>query len=342
MIRRRLFLLDSPEYDVSVDVLSDLLRTVRLSGGVFFNVRAVKPWVAAAPHSTHLAAALRPGTDHVIPYHVVIEGECYAGLMGGARVRMKAGDVIVLPHGDPHLLSDRPDGRSEPDAGMYGILRNVELPVRVEVGATGPSTARLVCGFLGCDTRPFNPLLESLPPVIHQSSGASPESPWLRHFLDVAVAESEHKRAGGDAVLARLSELMFVEVLRRYVESLPAGRSGWLAGLRDPAVARALARMHARPGQSWTLEGLAEEVAVSRSVLAERFSQLVGMPVMQYLARWRMQVAAGLLAQSGTNIAEIALEVGYESEAAFGRAFKKLAGVSPGAWRKQRDSATVR
>ncbi len=336
MIRRRRFLLARPEFGLSLDVLSDLLRTVRLNGGVFFNVRAVSPWVAAAPHSTHLAASLRPGTDHVIPYHVITEGECWAGLLDGARVRMKAGDVIVFPHGDPHVLSDDPGSRADADPGEYGALRNVSLPVRVEVGGKGPTSARLVCGFLGCDTRPFNPLLETLPLVIHQSAGNASEAPWLRHFLDVAVAESENKRSGGDAILARLSELMFVEVLRQYVESLPDGQAGWLAGLRDPAIARALSQLHARPGHSWTLETLAEEVAVSRSVLAERFNQLVGMPVMQYLARWRMQVAAGQLTQGGAKIAEIALAVGYDSEAAFSRAFKKLVGVSPGAWRKQR------
>jgi AraC-like DNA-binding protein len=337
MIGSRFLLLGSPESFVSVDVLSDLLRTVRLSGGVFFNVTAMKPWVAAAPRSSHLAEALRPGTDHVIPYHVVIEGECFAGLLDGPKVRLKAGDVLVVPHGDPHLLSDSPEGRAVPDEGIYGGLRNVELPVRVEVGATGPLSARLVCGFLGCDSRPFNPLIESLPPVIHQNLGDSLDTPWLRHFLDVAVAESENKRAGGDAILARLSELMFVEVIRQYVESMPAGQSGWLAGLRDPAVARALSRLHGRPGEAWTLETLAAEVALSRSVLAERFPRLVGMPVMQYLTRWRMQVAAGLLLQSRAKIAEIALQVGYDSEAAFSRAFKKFVGTAPGAWRRRRD-----
>jgi len=330
-------LTERPEADLRIDVLSDLLRTVRLSGGVFFNVRAVAPWVAAAPHSSHLAASLRPGAEHVIPYHVVVEGECFAGLVDGEKVRMKAGDVIVIPHGDPHVLADRPDRSADPDPGQYGALQNVDLPVRVDVGGEGPSSARLVCGFLGCDTRPFNPLLETLPAVIHQSSSSASDAPWLRHFLDVAVAESEQKRAGGDAVLARLSELMFVEVLRHYVDSLPAGQPGWLAGMRDPAIARALTRLHASPGHPWTLESLAEEVAVSRSVLAERFAQLVGTPVMQYLARWRMQVAAGLLAQGGSKIAEIALEVGYDSEAAFSRAFKKLVGASPGAWRRRRE-----
>jgi len=335
MILRRPFLLERPESRLSLDVLSDLLRTVRLSGGVFFDVRAVKPWVAAAPHAARLAAALSPGADHVIPYHVVTEGECWAGLADGARVRLRAGDVIVLPHGDPHVLADSPDRRALPDEAMYAALRGVELPVHLQVGVSGAHSARLVCGFLACDTRPFNPLLDSLPPLLHQSAGDSAEAPWLRHFLDVAVAESGRKRAGGDAVLARLSELMFVEVLRQYVEQLPAGQAGWLAGLRDPAVARALAALHARPGHTWTLDALAEEVAISRSVLAERFNQIVGLPVMQYLARWRMQVAAGLLTQSGAKIAAIALEVGYESEAAFNRAFKKLVGVSPGAWRKR-------
>ena len=327
------------EDGLNVDVLSDLLRTVRLGGGVFFDVRAVAPWVAAAPHSAHLAASLRPGTEHVIPYHVVIEGECYAGLLDEDKVHMRTGDVIVLPHGDPHMLADDPDRPAVPDPGQYGVLRNVELPLHVDVGPGGRASVRLVCGFLACDARPFNPLLETLPPVIHHRAGSAPDAPWLRHFLDVAVAESESKRAGGGAVLARLSELMFVEVLRHYLDTLPEGRPGWLAGLRDPMIARALSLLHAQPGDAWSLDRLADEVAASRSVLAERFTQIVGVPVMHYLARWRMQVAAGRLVEGNAKIAEIALEVGYDSEAAFSRAFKKLVGTSPGAWRRRKKGA---
>jgi AraC-like DNA-binding protein len=327
---------------VSTDVLSDVLRTVRLTGGVFFSVRAVRPWIAAAPDGARLATWLKAGAEHLIPYHVVTDGECFAGLVDGKRVHMKAGDVIVLPRGDPHVLSDSPEGNAELEPQKYRGLHKLALPVRVEIGGQGPASAHLVCGFLGCDARPFNPLLDTLPRVIHQSYGAAPESPWLRHFLDVAVAESESQRAGSGAVLSRLSELMFVEIMRRYADSLPPGSPSWLAGLRDPAVAHALTLLHANPARAWTLEEVAEQVAVSRSVLAERFTRLVGLPLMQYLVRWRMQVAAGLLAQGSAKVAEIAADVGYDSEAAFSRAFKRIAGASPAAWRRQRTQAAAR
>jgi len=199
----------------------------------------------------------------------------------------------------------------------------------------------LVCGFLGCDVRPFNPLIGALPRVLHVRDRTGVKEGWLSQFIQVALAESRAKRSGGESVLARMSELMFVEAVRRHLESLPEAHTGWLAGLRDPQIGRALALLHARPGFGWTLPGLAREVGLSRSALAERFTHLIGQPPMQYLASWRMQVAAGLLAR-GTKVASVALEVGYDSEAAFSRAFKKLVGRSPAAWRGDQGPARAR
>src|SRR5581483_947352 len=182
-----------------------------------------------------------------------------------------------------------------------------------------------------CGARPFNPLLDQLPAIITTSWRESGPS-WLGQFIMLARAESGSRRAGAESVLAKLSELLFIETLRRYIESLPAGQTGWLAGLRDPGVGKALSVLHARPARDWTIEELAREVAMSRSVLAERFNHLVGLPPMQYLAAWRMQLAAGLL-NGGGNVASVAAEVGYASEAGFSRAFKKIVGVPPSAWR---------
>ena len=156
---------------------------------------------------------------------------------------------------------------------------------------------------------------------------------WLGQFIRVAMMESAEKRAGGESVLAKLSELMFIEVVRRHLEALPPEQAGWLAGLRDPFVGKALSLMHAKPARNWTIEDLAKDVGLSRSVLAERFADLVGMPPMHYLAGWRMQIASGLLA-GGVNIAAVAAEIGYSSEAAFSRAFKKMVGVPPSSWRR--------
>jgi AraC-like DNA-binding protein len=191
-----------------------------------------------------------------------------------------------------------------------------------------------VCGFLGCDERPYNPLLTALPRVIHLSAAGSQATPgWLGILLNIAVSESGGARAGSENVLARLSELMFVEAIRRYIERLPPAQSGWLAGLRDPVVGQALAALHGQAREPWTVERLARLVGASRSAFAERFTEMVGQPPMQYLALWRMQLASRLLAE-GRPVAAVAAAVGYESEAAFSRAFKKLVGQAPATWRK--------
>ena len=207
------------------------------------------------------------------------------------------------------------------------------------MAATGRPSAKLVCGFLACDARPFNPLLENLPPVIKVGDRSGRDTGWLGQFIRLATMESTDKRAGGESVLAKLSELMFIEVVRRYLETLPPEQSGWLAGLRDPFVGKALSLMHGSPAQNWTIEDLAKQVGVSRSVLAERFTELVGIPPMHYLAKWRMQIASGLLTGGSANLATIAAEIGYASEAAFSRAFKKMVGMPPSAWRRRRGAS---
>jgi AraC-like DNA-binding protein len=208
------------------------------------------------------------------------------------------------------------------------------LPIFYEIGGPGPDRARVVCCFLGCDERPYNPLLTALPAVIHLSAArAEGAIGWLATLLAAAAAESRSPRPGGENVLARLSELMFVETIRHYLERLPIAQTGWLAGLRDPVVGRALAALHGEPREPWTVERLARLAGVSRSIMAERFTGMVGQPPMQYLALWRMQLAAGLLLDGG-RVAEVADAVGYESEAAFSRAFKKLVGQAPATWRR--------
>jgi AraC-like DNA-binding protein len=209
------------------------------------------------------------------------------------------------------------------------------LPFVIREDGGGRERLGLVCGFLGCDVRPFNPLLATLPRLLHVRRESRPAGDPLGQLIDFTIAESRERRAGGECVRLRLSELMFVEVVRRHLATLPAEQRGWLAGLRDPTVGRALARLHERPAHPWTLESLARDVGVSRSVLADRFAHFAGLPPMQYLTRWRMQVAARLLAEGVAKVSAVALEVGYDSEAAFGRAFKKTAGVPPGVWRKR-------
>lgn len=323
---------------MSADALSDVLRTVRLTGATFFDVIARAPWVAEQPSREMILPRILPGAEHLISYHVVTEGRCFASIIGGEPVELEAGEVIVFTHGDAHVMSSSPGMRADPvTASQIDAATASQLPFFANYGVDGPA-AKLVCGFLACDARPFNPLLDNLPPVITARDLEGKEAGWLGQFIRFAMTESADKRAGGESILAKLSELMFIEVVRRHLESLPPEQAGWLAGLRDPFVGKALSLMHAAPARNWTIEELAKEVGLSRSVLAERFADLVGIPPMHYLAKWRMQIASGLLSGGVTNIATIAAETGYASEAAFSRAFKKVVGVPPSAWRRRGNS----
>ena len=308
---------------MSTDPLSDVLRAVRLDGAFFYAVQASEPWSVEAVAAKELTPRVLPGAEHLISYHILTTGQCWGGLSGAEAVKLAPGDVIVFPHGDAHVMSSNPKLRSVPATpGRF--------PDTVTLGE-GEIATTLVCGFLGCDRRPFNPLVSTLPRQLHLP-GLS--SGWLQSFARQVVEESQARRVGADSVLTRLAELMFVEVLRRYVETLPPGQQGWLAGLRDDAVGRALGLLHGTPAHPWTLDELAAGVAMSRSAFADRFTTLVGQPPMQYLAQWRMQLAARRLATGNAKIAALAEEVGYESEEAFSRAFKRLMGVSPAAWRR--------
>jgi len=338
---------------VSQDTLSDLLRSVRLRGVLFFHVDCIEPWVTEAPNASVMAPAVMPGAEHLMEYHVVVHGTCWAAVVGEPPIRLEQGDVIVFPHGDAHVMSSAPGFRAEPDAGLLRDWHAPQLPFMlqqgmnecalVDEGPPQPGQASLLCGFLGCDRRPFNPLLAALPKMIHApASGAStPASSWVAHFAQLAVAESQHKRPGGEAVLERMSEMMFVDLLRRHLETLPDDHRGWLSGLRDRYVGRVLGLMHERPTESWTLELLADRVGLSRSALHERFVQFIGMPPMLYLTHWRMQIASRLLTQTSATLAAIALDSGYDSEAAFSRAFKRVVGVPPSVWRRQQGATAT-
>jgi AraC-like DNA-binding protein len=315
-----------------MDALSDVLRAVRLTGAIFFDIHASDPWVAETPGGPSIVGAMFPDAEHLVCYHVITQGSCWASVAGDPPVSLSAGDIIVFPHGDTHVLSSVPGLRRAPDLSMYRRPDDGRLPFTLSMGDGTEATAAFVCGFLGCDARPFNPLLTALPRVlrVHDESGGPLDS-----LVRFALAESKAARVGGEGVLGRLSELMFVEVIRRYLEALPAERADWLAGLRDPYVGRALALLHRHPARPWDLEALARAIGLGRSALAERFTQFVGQPPMHYLANWRMQLAANALRSGNESVAAIAHQVGYDSEAAFSRAFKKAVGSPPSEWRKR-------
>ncbi len=329
------------------DTLSDVLRAVRLRGAVFFNVSCRGKWAAEAPAACEIAPLLMPGTEHVIEYHAVAQGSCWAGIPGGPAVQLSVGDVVMFPHGDAHVVSSAEGLRGVADFSWCPPAALDHLPLRIAYKGTNvqqtelsdpDADALIVCGFLGCDLQPFNPLIAALPRLLHLRADA--DNAWIANFTRQAAAESATRRPGGEAMLARMSEMMFVDAVRRYADQLPPQSEGWLAGLRDRYVGRALALLHERPAQRWTIDELGRCVGLSRSALHERFAQMVGIPPMQYLAQWRMQVAARLLLETRRAVASIALEVGYDSEAAFARAFKRSAGKPPAAWRRERDADT--
>ena len=317
------------------DALSDVLKTVRLTGAAYFDVEAGEPWSVHSPARDLILPRVLSGADHLIAYHVVTSGRCYASLVGGEAIELEAGEVVVFTNADPHIMSSHVGMQAEPfGIDVLEIADASRLPFHVNLVNDGAASAKLVCGYLACDARPFNPLLDALPPMLKAGDPRSNETNWIGQFIQFAVAEVSDKRAGSESVLTRLSELMFIDVVRRYVETLPEQKTGWLAGLRDPSVSKALALMHARPSFSWTIDGLARQCGTSRSVFAERFVQLIGVPPMNYLAQWRMQVASEMLNRRNLNMATIASEIGYESEAAFSRSFKRMMGVTPSAWRE--------
>lgn len=318
-----------------MDALSEVLRTIRLTGGAFFASELKAPWSIVAPSSRAIADALMPGADHVVPYHLVTAGRCVAKLLGGAAVDLVAGDVVVFPRGDHHTLGGTAQFGpvSVPQEDLTKLIQRGRItPIRN--GGEGPVT-EMVCGFFACDGRLSAPIIDGLPRVLRVSLGDDPGAMWLRSSPQFSVVETAQPRAGAETVLAKLSELLFVETIRRYIADLPEHQTGWLAGLRNPHVAKALALLHGCPEHPWTVEALAREVGLSRTLLAERFQQYLGQPPIQYLTKWRLSLAASALRDGDASIGRVAERVGYDSEASFSRAFKREFGLPPATWRRQ-------
>jgi AraC-like DNA-binding protein len=329
-----------------VDVLSDVLRVVRLNGAVFFLTDATSPWSVQVPNGKVLAPIVQPTAQNVISFHMVTSGSCWCDGPHTNGIWLETGDIVVISGGDWYRLCypERITSEWTPEQirTFFRLMAAGELPFVVHEGGGGPERLQVLCGFLGCDMLPFNPILTTLPPILHVPRAQNGQGERLSHLIHFAMEESRERRAGSHSVLLRIAELTFVEVLRQHLATLEPGQTGWLAGLRDPVVGRALALMHRNIDHPWTLQTLAREAGLSRSALAERFTHYVGTPPMHYLTQWRMQAAAQLLANSTAKVAAIAAEVGYESEAAFCRAFTRSVGVPPATWRKQRVAAGAR
>ncbi len=333
-----------------MDVLSDVLRVVRLTSAVFFTARFSSPWSIESPPPDQLARSLRLRAESIALFHVLVEGQCWISMEGYAPLRMEARDVIIFPHGDAHVMSSHIGARPRAIGTLLPSQPSEEIP-QLDYGGGGETT-RFVCGYLHCDQR-FNPLTGALPTMLYVCGRDRQGEPsvvettrrpgvvlidadgWLASTLRHTIDESDGTQPGSFTMLARLTELLYVEVLRRYMQHLPSEHTSWLAGVKDPEVGRALRLLHAQPERQWTVEELAHEVGVSRSGLAQRFTELTGEAPMRYLTGWRIQLAKHLILQTGLPIAEVANRVGYESEAAFNRAFKRNVGEPPVAWRKK-------
>ncbi|MFO7169085.1 MAG: AraC family transcriptional regulator [Chloroflexota bacterium] len=340
-----------------MDVLSDTLKVVRLAGSLFFSARIAAPWCAESPGREVYARLLNSSAEYITVFHIMVAGTCWIAPLGRPGFSVAAGDLVIFPHADAHRLGSHPEADPSADVSQQ-VLRVVRegsgsgaIP-HLDAG-DGHEATEFVCGYLESNQR-FNPLIGSLPTtlLVRSAHGAGPGEPEageellerqvvraepgdiLDSTLRHTVAEARAARPGGEAMLARLTELIYVEVLRRYMQQLPVEHAGWLAALRDPVVGAVLQLMHAHPERPWTVEELAEAVALSRSGLAQRFTDLVGESPMHYLYGWRMQVAKYLLSQTTLRVSAIAERTGYESEAAFSRAFKRAVGQPPGVWRE--------
>jgi AraC-like DNA-binding protein len=322
---------------LSSDLLSDLLGCMRLSGAVLFSAVFREPWGLVSPAACELSRMLPFRTEHVIPFHIVAEGGCWLEPKGHAPAWLEAGDAVLLPYGDVHVLHG--ENAATPTPAEH-LLPPPPWPdvVRVEHGGSGART-HIVCGFLQCDELLFHPMLRHLPALMHVGPRHAACDEWLAGTIRHTAREASRADPGGRSMLPRLAELMFVEILRKHMQALPADEVGWFAAVNDPAVGTALKWLHAAPLEDWDVERLARKAGVSRTVLAARFKHYLDMPPMRYLTVWRLQRAAQGLKATTAPLKVIADQAGYDSEAAFSRAFKRHFGVPPADWRRRQMQA---
>ncbi len=317
-----------------MDVLSEVLRVVKLEGALFFNAEFSAPWCLSNSGSAAIAPHLSTGSRHLILYHFLTEGRAYAELSDGAREELTAGDVVIFPHGDAHLLGNGSPQR--PVDSLTTFAKHLSEGLKLACFGGGGEVTKLVCGYMACEPHLSEVFLASLPKILRVHLAGEPSGQWLANSIRFSVDAEEGAGAGGGLVLAKLSELLFVETLRRYLNSLPADQIGWLAGTRDPVIGKALTLLHNKPADEWTVSDLARQVGLSRTRLAERFSHFLGESPMAYLTQWRLKLAAEILQSTDDSVAEVAAAVGYGSEATFNRAFKRMFDFPPAQFRRER------
>jgi len=317
-----------------MDVLSEVLRVVRLEGALFFNAEFSAPWCISEPHSTAIVPHLSPEAGHLILYHYLTEGRAYAWLPGGRREELNAGDVVVFPHGDPHLMGN--GSPEKPVDAVQTFAKTLTDGLKLVRFGGGGETTKFVCGYMVCEPRLSDVFLSGLPKMLKVNVAGEPSGQWLENSIRFMVGDVNGSNAGSGLVLSKLSEVLFVETLRRYINALPTEQIGWLAGARDQVIGHALALLHKDPAHSWTISDLARAVGLSRTRLAERFHHFLGQSPMAYLTHWRLKLGAEILQSTEESVAEVAAAVGYGSEAAFNRAFKREFDCPPAQFRRNR------
>lgn len=321
-----------------MDALAEILRAIKINSALYLNGEFSAPWCISSPEARTLAPLLVGDAAHVIIYHFLCEGRAYCEIEGGERVELSAGELVALPHGHRHLMGG---GRSvTPVDGAHALPSVIANGLELLSLGGGGDSSRFICGYLACDPDLSQAFLAGLPPIIHLRIRDDVSGQWLENSLRFSVAQANSKDPGAAAMLSKLSEVFFAEALRRYQRELPAGQTGWLAGARDPGVGRALTLMHHRHAHPWTIAELAHEVGLSRTVLSERFKQFLGEPPMAYLTRWRLKLGAKALVSTNLSVAHVAADVGYESEAAFNRAFKRAYALPPAKYRRHQAAST--
>jgi len=320
-----------------MDAFSEILAGVKLKGAVFFNAQFSAPWGFSVPASQVTAAMIAPGAENLVLYHMVLDGGAFAELTDGHTMELVPGDIVIFPHGDAHHMSSGKDAkRPFPNYGISDKIKARDLSTLRAGG--GGARSRFVCGYMTCDPYLSRPILSGLPRVFKVNIRTDRSGQWLENSILHLVEEAVSGGVGSEAMLAKLSEALFVDTLRRYIAGLPQQQTGWLAGTRDPVVGKSLGLLHGRISHPWTIADLADEVGISRSALVERFTRYLSEPPMTYLTRWRLQMAARALERTSRGVAEISADVGYESEAAFNRAFKREFGLPPGRYRSDHKS----
>jgi AraC-like DNA-binding protein len=304
-----------------VDPIGEALHFLRMSGTFYCRAEFTAPWGLALP-----------AMKNCLMFHVVTSGRCWLEVEGAEPRQLQPGDLALVPHGEGHRLASEP---GVPAAKLFELPRE-QVSERYETlrhGGSGAATS-MVCGAVRFDHPAARQLVTLLPRVISVEAWSSPHMEWIQSTLRLIAAEARELRPGGETVITRLADILVIQAVRSWIEHDPAAQTGWLGALRDRQIGRAIALIHRDPARAWTVASLAAEVAMSRSAFAARFTELVGEPAMRYVARWRMHVALTWLEEDDARLGDLASRLGYQSEAAFSRAFKRFIGISPGAARQ--------